>query len=157
MKTSTALILQTAIALFGIATLAFMFVMPHFEGRNAHATVFEVYFKDPFLAYACIGSIPFFLALYRAFKLFGQVRQTGAFSPSTVAALRTIKRCAFVLIAFVAGAIVFILMAGDGDDRPQGIVMGLFVILCSGIVATVAALFARNLQNTLSRSGLSRG
>ena len=144
--------LQVVIVLIGIATLAFMLWEPHLEGRNVHATVFEIYFNDPFLAYVYLGSIPFFVALYRTFGLFGHVRQTGVFSQATVNALRTIKRCAITLIGFVVGGVVFILMAGDGEDRPAGIFMGFLAALASGSIATTAALFARKLQNALSRS-----
>src|SRR5688572_4152848 len=94
MNRSFALFLQVVVVLIGIGVLGLMLVEPHFEGRNAHATPFEVYFKDPFLAYAYIGSIPFFVGLYRAYGLLGHLRQTGSFSPVTVEALRSIKRCA---------------------------------------------------------------
>ncbi len=50
MKRNSALLLQAAIVLIGIGTLALMLWEPHIEGRNAHATNFEIYFKDPFLA-----------------------------------------------------------------------------------------------------------
>lgn len=93
MKTSTSTFFQIILVLIGLAALTFMLWEPHLEGRNAHATTFEVYFHDPFLAYVYVGSIPFFVALYRAFTLFGQVRQTGAFSQATVDALRGIRRC----------------------------------------------------------------
>lgn len=69
MKKGPAIFLQTVIVLIGIGALAFMLWEPHIEGRNAHATLFEIYFKDPFLAYAYIASTPFFVALYQAFKL----------------------------------------------------------------------------------------
>jgi hypothetical protein len=59
MKRSSALFLQAAIVLIGIGALAFLLWEPHIEGRNAHATTFEIYFKDPFLAYVYVGSIPF--------------------------------------------------------------------------------------------------
>lgn len=156
MKTSSALFLQVAIVLIGIGVLAFMLGEPHLEGRNVHATPFEIYFKDPFLAYAYVGSLPFFVALTRAFGLFGHVRQTGAFSQRSVDALRAIKRCALALIGFVAGAVVFILMAGDGEDRPTGVFMSLLVIVASSVIAGVAAMAARNLQNSLKRSEVSR-
>jgi hypothetical protein len=51
MKSSSAWFLQVAIVLMGIGTLGLMLWEPHLEGRNAHATTFEIYFKDPFLAY----------------------------------------------------------------------------------------------------------
>lgn len=157
MKRSSALFLQVAIVFIGIGVLVFMLGEPHLEGRNAHATLFEIYFKDPFLAYVYVGSTPFFFALYRAFTLFGDVRKNGAFSRASVTALRTIKRCAFTLIGFVAGGAVFIIMFGDKEDRPAGVFMSFLATLAASTIAIGAALFARSLQNTLSQSGGSRG
>src|SRR3954449_12138560 len=93
-KRSSTIFLQVVIVLIGIGALALMLWEPHLEGRNAHATPFEIYFHDPFLAYAYIASIAFFVALYQAFTLFGYIRQNRAFSPNSVRALRTIKYCA---------------------------------------------------------------
>jgi hypothetical protein len=75
MKRRSTILLQVVIVLIGIGALAVMFWEPHIERRNAHATLFEIYFKDPFLAYAYIASIPFFAALYQAFKVLGYERQ----------------------------------------------------------------------------------
>src|SRR5215831_5950964 len=114
--------LQAVIVLIGIGALALMLWEPHIEGRNAHATLFEIYFKDPFLAYAYLASIPFFIALYQAFKVLGYVRQNKTFSQATVKALRTIKYCAIAIIGFVAVSAVFFL-SSDPDERPQGVFM----------------------------------
>jgi hypothetical protein len=151
MKNSSAFFLQIAIVFIGIGTLAFMLWEPHIEGRNAHATTFEIYFKDPFLVYVYVGSTPFFLALYRAFRLFGHVRQNRSFSQVTVDALRTIKHCAIAIIGFVAVGVVFIIIFGDKDDRPAGVFMSFLVTFASIVIAIAAAMFARNLQNTLRR------
>lgn len=152
MKSSSALFCQVVIVLLGIGTLGLMLWEPHLEGRNAHATTFEIYFKDPFLAYVYAGSIPFFVALLRAFGLFGHVKREGTFSQGTVDSLRVIKGCALVLIAFVAGAVGFILMFGDGEDRPGGIFMCLLVILAASAIATAAGKFARSLDRALCRA-----
>lgn len=152
MKRSFAFFLQAAIVLIGVGTLAFLLWEPHVEGRNAHATPFEIYFKDPFLAYVYLGSIPFFVALYRAFGLFGQMSRNREFSPATVAALRTIKRCAIAMIGFVAGGVVFILMFGDGEDRPAGIFMSFLVTLAAGIIAAMVAIFGRKVQRVVNQS-----
>jgi hypothetical protein len=152
MKSNSALFLQAVIVLIGISALAFLLWEPHIEGRNAHATTFEIYFKDPFLAYVYVGSIPFFVALYRAFGLVGHVRENGAFSQVTVDAVRAIKHCMMVFIGFVAGGVVFIIMFGDKDDRPAGIFMSFLVAFPSSVIAIAAAMFARNLQNALRRS-----
>jgi hypothetical protein len=57
---------------------------PHLEGRNAHATLFQIYFNDPFLAYAYMASIAFFVALYQAFKLLGHIARNEVFSQRSV-------------------------------------------------------------------------
>ena len=67
MKRSSTTFLQVVIVLVGIGTLALMLWEPHLEGRNVNATLFQIYFNDPFLVYAYIGSIAFFVALYQAF------------------------------------------------------------------------------------------
>ena len=148
MKGSSTIFLQVVVVLIGIGALALMLWEPHIEGRNAHATLFEIYFKDPFLAYAYIGSIPFFVALYQAFKVLGYVRQNQTFSRATVKALRTIKYCAIAIIGFVVVSVVFMIF-GDKDDRPAGVLMRILITFPSIVIATAAAVFERVLQNAV--------
>ena len=69
MLRSSTIFLQAVVVLIGIGALALLLWEPHLEGRNAHATLFQIYFNDPFLGYAYIATIPFFVALFQAFKL----------------------------------------------------------------------------------------
>ena len=140
--------LRIVILLIGIGALAFLLWEPQIEGRNAHATLFEIYFKDPFLAYAYIASISFFVALYQAFKVLGYAGQNKAFSPAAVRALRTIKYCAIAVIGFVAVGEIFI-MLGNSDDRAGGVFMGVLITFGSVVIATAAAMFERILQNAV--------
>jgi len=146
-RSSTAF-LQIVIVLIGMGALALMLWEPHLEGRNAHATVFEVYFKDPFLAYAYLASIPFFVALYQGFKVLGYAGTDRVFSQAALKALRTIKFCAIALIGFVAVGELFIMM-GDSDDRAGGVFMGVLITFVSIVIATAAATFERILQNAV--------
>jgi hypothetical protein len=93
MKKGPTIFLQAVIVLIGTGALALMLWEPHIEGRNAHATLFEIYFKDPFLVYAYLASTPFFVALYQVFKVLGYIGQNKAFSQAPVKALRTIILC----------------------------------------------------------------
>ena len=147
-KRSSTAFLQTVVVLVGIGALALMLWEPHIEGRNKHATPFEIYFKDPFLAYAYVASIPFFVALYQAFKALGYAGQNKVFSPEAVKALRTIKYCALALIGFVAVSLLFMIRA-DPDDRPAGLFMRILITVPSIVVATAAAIFERVLQNAV--------
>ena len=148
MKRSSTIFLQVVIVLIGIGALAVMLWEPHIEGRNAHATLFEIYFKDPFLAYAYLASIPFFVALYQAFKVLGYAGQNKIFSQEAVKALRTIKYCAIAIIGFVVVSVIFILFA-DKDDRPAGVFMRILIAFPSIVIATAAAMFERILQNAV--------
>jgi hypothetical protein len=148
MKRSSTVFLQMVIVLFGLGALALMLWEPQIEGRNANATQFEVYFKDPFLAFAYIASIPFFVALYQAFRVLTYVRHDATFSQQTVNALRIIKYCAIGIIGFVAVSTIF-LFRGDPEDRPPGVMIRVFITFGSIVVATVAAMFERILQNAV--------
>lgn len=150
MKRSSTIFLQIVIVLIGIGALAIMLWEPHIEGRNVHATLFEIYFKDPFLAYAYLASTPFFVALYQAFILLGYIGQNKVFSQNSVRALRTIKYCALVLIAFivVTEAYLFIFVRGK-DDIAGGVAIGLFMLVISVVAATAAAVFERLLQSAV--------
>lgn len=150
MKRSSTIFLQIVIVLIGIGALALMLWEPHVEGRNAHATLFEIYFKDPFLVYAYTASIAFFVALYQAFKLLGYIGANRVFSPRSVKALRTIKYCAMTLVAFIAGAeaYLFIFVRGK-DDIAGGVMIGLLMIFVSAVPATAAAVFEKLLQSAV--------
>ncbi len=148
MKRSSTIFLQIVIVFLGIGALALMLWEPHLEGRNLHATLVQIYFKDPFLAYAYIASTPFFVALYHAFKVLGYAGQNKVISREALKALRTIKYCAMAIIGFVAVGEVFILL-GDSDDRAGGVFMGILITFGSIVIATGAAMFERNLQKAV--------
>ncbi len=147
MKRSSTIFLQIVIVLIGVGVLALLLWEPHLEGRNAHATNFEIYFKDPFLVLVYIGAIPFFVALYQAFKVLGYAGQNRIFSPAAVKALRTIKYCALTIIGFVVVEEIFIMLNHGNDDAAGGFFMGILITFGSIVIATAAAMFERILQN----------
>jgi len=151
MKKGSIIFLQVVIVLVGIGVLALMLWEPHLEGRNVHATLFEIYFQDPFLAYAYIASIPFFVALYRAIKLLGYVRHDKTFSQAAVDELRIIKYCAFITAGAIVAADVYLMIAArSNNEDPAGAVMlGLVATFASIIIGTAAAVFERVLQNAV--------
>ena len=148
MKRSS-IFLQVVIVLIGIGVLALMLWEPHIEGRNAHATLFQIYFHDPFLAYAYIASIPFFVALCHAFKVLGYAGQNKVFSQAAVKALRTIKYCALAIIGFVVIEEIVIMLNHGSDDAAGGVMMGVFITFGSIVIATAAAMFERILQKAV--------
>ena len=150
MRRGSTIFLQLVIVLIGIGSLALLLWEPHLEGRNVHATLFQIYFNDPFLAYAYTGSIAYFVALYQAFKLLGYVGRGEVFSQRSVKALRTIKYCAMSLVGFLLGAEAYFFIVRRGkDDIAGGVMMGLLLIFVSAVVGTAAAVFERTLQSAV--------
>ena len=150
MKKIPTIFLQIVVVLVGVVAFVFMLWEPHLEGRNVNATVFQIYFNDPFLAYAYIASIAFFVALYQAFKILGFVRQNKTFSQATLKAVQTIRHCAMSLVGFVVGAEAYFFIAVRGkDDIAGGVAMGLFMIFTFTVVAAKATMFEQILQNAL--------
>jgi len=149
MKRSSTIFLQVVIVLIGIVALALLLWEPHLEGRNAHATNFEIYFKDPFLALVYIGSIPFFVALYQAFKVLGYAGQNKVFSQEAVEALRSIKFCALAIIGFVVIEEIIIMLNHGNEDAAGGVFMGVLITFGSIVIAAAAAMFERILQNAV--------
>jgi ACR3 family arsenite efflux pump ArsB len=98
MERSPTLFLQAVIVLIGVGALTVMLWEPHLEGGNLHASVFQVYFNDLFLACAYAASVPFFVALYQAFILLGHIGRNKVFSLDSLRPLRIIKYCAISLV-----------------------------------------------------------
>src|SRR6185437_4220218 len=150
MKRRSTVFLQFVIVLIGAGVLAAMLWEPLTEGRNVHPTLFQVYFNDPFLAYAYIASIPFFVALYQALKVLGYAGQNKVFSQAAVNALRTIKYCAFITAGAIVAADTYLMIAARGKDDPAGaVMMGIIATFASIVIGTAAAVFERVLQNAV--------
>ncbi len=149
MKRSSTLFLKAVILLIAVVALAAMIWEPQTEGRNVNADQVSIYFRDPFLAYAYAASIPFFVALYQAFKLLGYIEQNKVFSQISVRALRNIKYCAITLSGLIGLGILFLRLFTTSDD-PAGITaLGIFTIFASIVIATAAAVFQKLLQNAV--------
>jgi len=148
MRIST-IFLQAVTVLVGIGAVALLLWEPHIEGRNAHATLFQIYFNDPFLAFAYIASFSFFAGLYQAFRLLGYARDNKMFSQASVKAMRTIRFCAIAMIGFVTAGEILIMLA-DSDDRAGGVFMGILIAFGSLVVVAAAAMFEQILRDAMS-------
>ncbi len=149
-RRGSTIFLKIVIVLIGLVALAGLIRFPATEGRAANLDLFSIYFHDPFLWYAYLASVPFFVALYQAFKLLGYIGQNKVFSLSSVKTLRTIKYCAILLSVLILVAVVYIRIFHNKDDDPAGFVaIGILATFISVVVATAAAVFEKLLQNAV--------
>lgn len=140
--------LRAVVVLTGTAALVLMLLEPQIEGRNTNATTFEIYFNDPFLAYAYLSSIPFFVGLYQGFRVLGNVAQNQVFSQANIKALQTIKRCAFAIVGLVALGELWI-VSSESDDQAGGVFIGILITSGMVVIAATAVMFERILQNAM--------
>jgi hypothetical protein len=151
MTRGTTLFLKLAVILIGIPVLALcIFLVPEISNYMA-----ELYPEIPSLKYlVLIGlyatAIPFYFALYQAFKLLSFIDKNKAFSEPSVKALKTIKYCAITIsILYVLDMPLFYLL-GEKDDAPGVIVIGLVMIFASMVLAVFAAVLQRLLQEAIN-------
>lgn len=145
-KTTSALLLRTAVVLLGIGVLAFLLLEPWFEGVNANAAgFFDIYLDDPFLAYAYMASVPFFAALLQLWKLLGYAARNELSSTHSVKALRTLRYCASVMPVLIAVGVVWLLSV-ETDDRPPIVMMGMVATLFSVAAAIAAGVLEKKVR-----------
>ena len=148
LKRASTLFLRGVIVLIAIGVLAAMIRFPQTEGRAAHLDLVSIY-TDPLIIYGYIASIPFFIALYQAFKLLGYVDHNQVFSQPAVNAVRTIKYCAITTSGFIVLGILYIRLCAHGDDPAGPTALGILTTFASIVIAAGAAIFERLLQNAV--------
>jgi len=150
MKLGTTLFLKIAVILIGIPVLALcIFVVPEIANFAAELYPDMAYLKYFVLIDLYASAIPFYFALYQAFKLLSYIDKNKAFSELSVRALKTIKNCAITIsVLYVAGMPLFYLMA-EMDDAPGIILIGMVVIFASMVIAVFAAVLQRLLQEAI--------
>ncbi|MFG6147662.1 DUF2975 domain-containing protein [Halobacillus sp. B23F22_1] len=150
MKRGTTLFLKLAVILIGLPILALcIFAVPgiaDFAGG---------FFPDlPFMKifiwlYLYVTAIPFYFALYQAFKLLSYIDKNKAFSDLSVKALRVIKYCAVAISGLYVLLLPVIYIVAEYDDAPGVIVLGLIIIFASMVIAVFAAVLERLLQEAI--------
>ncbi|MFD0132242.1 DUF2975 domain-containing protein, partial [Bacillus subtilis] len=142
--------LKRALVLIGIPILALcIFLVPKIANYSAELFPNIAYIKYLVFIYLYVTAIPFYFALYQAFKLLSYIDKNKAFSGLSVRALKNIKYCAVTIsIFYAAGMPVFYLMA-EIDDAPGIIVIGLVIIFASMVIAVFAAVLQKLLKEAI--------
>ncbi|GED18055.1 hypothetical protein AM501_30835 [Aneurinibacillus migulanus] len=151
MKRGSTLFLKIAVILIGIPVLALcIFLVPGIANYAAELYPDFAYMKYLLLIDLYAAAIPFYFALYQAFKLLSYIDKNEAFSELSVRSLKNIKYCAITIsILYVVGMPLFYLIA-EIDDAPGIILIGLVIIFASMVIAVFAAVLQRLLQEAIN-------
>ncbi len=93
-------------------------------------------------------AVPFFVAVWQAFRLLSYIDQNKAFSDVSVKALKNIKYCAIVIAVLYMGGVPLLFPIADADDAPGLIVIGAAFAGAPVVVAVFAAVLQRQLSST---------
>ncbi|MBU8678264.1 DUF2975 domain-containing protein [Bacillus subtilis] len=150
MNRMSTIFLKIALVLIGIPILALcIFLVPKIANYSADIFPNIAYIKYLVFIYLYVTAIPFYFALYQAFKLLSYIDKNKAFSGLSVRALKNVKYCAVTIsIFYAAGMPVFYLMA-EIDDAPGIIVIGLVIIFASMVIAVFAAVLQKLLKEAI--------
>lgn len=149
MKSKT-LFLKVAVILIGIPILALcIFGLPWIAQEITESNSGFPSLLYPVFLGMYVSAIPFYFALYQAFKLLSYIDRDEAFSILSVNALKHIKQCAALIgIIYGAGSPLFYVIA-DKTDAPGILVIGLVITFGSIVVAVFAAVLQKLLENAV--------
>jgi hypothetical protein len=149
MKPET-LILKLAVVLIGFPVLALcIFLVPEL-GKIAAKLLPEFdYIKYLVSIVFYASAIPFYFALYQAFKLLLYIDKNNAFSNLSVIALKKIKHCAITISTLHVLVLPLFYLFADKDDAPGVVLVGLIVPFASMVIAVFAAVLQKLLRNAI--------
>jgi hypothetical protein len=145
MKQGSTLFLKIAVFIMGTPVLALcIFGLPWLANNPVNPDY--AYILYPILIGMYVSAIPFFVALYQAFKLLSYIDKNQAFSELSVKALKNIKFCAMTISGLYVVIMPFVYLLADLDDAPGLIIIGMVPIFASMVIAVFAAVLQKLLK-----------
>jgi hypothetical protein len=97
-----------------------------------------------------LSVIPFFVALYQAFKLLSYIDKNQAFSELSIKSLKNIKFCAIIISGLYVVIMPFVYLLAELDDAPGLIIIGMVPVFAAMVIAVFAAVLQRLLQEAIN-------
>ena len=149
MNRSSTVFLKVVLVLIAIGVLVGLLWFPQTEGRAANLDLIRIY-ADPFIVYIYVGSIPFFVGLYQAYKLLSFIDANEAFSQAAVNTCKNMKFASLGLIGCIAAAMLYIRFFVHGDDIAGPTMLGMCMALAFGVIAAAAGVFQKLFQHAVA-------
>ncbi|WP_096200303.1 DUF2975 domain-containing protein [Bacillus sp. FJAT-45350] len=148
MKRGSTIFLKIAVFLIGFPVLALCILgLPWIVNNPVNPDYAHVLY--PIIIGIYLSVIPFFVALYQAFKLLNYIDKSLAFSEVSVKGLKVIKFCAVSISGLYLVIMPFVFLVAELDDAPGLIIIGMVPMFASMIIAVFAAVLQRLLQEAI--------
>jgi len=151
MKRGSTNFLKIAVILLGIPILALcIFGLPMLAKEAAESNSEFAYVLFTIVIVMYVSAIPYFIALYQAFKLLSCIDKNKAFSEISVKCLKTIKYCAITISGLYVVVLPFFFILGHLDDAPGAVLIGILFIFGPMVITVFAAVLQRLLQEAIT-------
>lgn len=150
MKEGTTWFLKIAIMIIAIPVITLcIFTLPLIAKDAAQNNGKTTYMIYSILTLMYLSAIPFFIALYQAFKLLSYIDTNQAFSDVSVVALKKIKNCAATITIMYVVAMPLFYIVGEIDDAPGVILIGMIFIFAPMTIGVFAAVLEKLLKHAI--------
>jgi ABC-type sulfate transport system permease component len=126
-----------------------IFGLPWIARNAAESSSKMAYVLYGILIVMYVSAIPFFVALYQAFKLLSYIDTNKAFSELSVKALKNIKNCATTISILYVLSMPLFYIVGEVDDAPGAILIGMIFIFAPLVITVFAAVLQKLLKNAI--------
>lgn len=148
MKRGSTIFLKLAVFLIGSPVLALgIYGLPWLANNPVNPDYAHILY--PIVIGMYVSVIPFFVALYQAFKLLSYIDKNQAFSELSVKSLQIIKFCAMTISGLYVVILPFVFLAADLDDAPGLVIVGMVPVFASLVIAVFAAVLQKLLQEAI--------
>lgn len=148
MKRGSTIFLKIAVFLIGSPVLALgifgLYWLPNNPVNPDYAHILY-----PIVIGMYVSVIPFFVALYHAFKLLSYIDKNQAFSELSVKSLKNIKFCAMTISGLYVVILPFVFLVAELDDAPGLIIVGMIPVFASMVIAVFAAVLQKLLKEAI--------
>ncbi|WP_087974284.1 DUF2975 domain-containing protein [Oceanobacillus rekensis] len=150
MKRGSTLFLKLAVFVIGAPVLAFcIFMIPSIAKNLSEGLAGWDYVIFGILIIMYISAIPFYTALYQAFKILGFIDKNKAFSELSVGALKKIKYCAITISCLYVVSLPLFFIFAQLDDAPGVVLVGMMFVFAPMVIAVFAAVLQRLLNEAI--------
>lgn len=154
MKKGTTIFLKLAVILMGLPVLVLSIVGLIELVRNP-ANPEYAFMLYPIVIGIYLSSLPYYFALYQAFRLLTFIDKGLAFSELSVFALRKIKFCGIIISILFIALLPFLFMVAELDDAPGLIIFGMLPVFTAMVVGVFAAVLERLLREAIDIKSLN--
>ena len=129
--------LRMIVLLTGAITAVFLCLIAPSMGQDIAAANPEYAFMlAPALIFLAVSAVPFYLALYRAYRVLQQVGRDHSFCAENAAHLKAISRLALIdTLWYFLGAVALVI----GNVGHPSVLLGMGLVIFIGVAAAVAA------------------